>query len=94
MAKYRKKPVAIEAWRVRELLALAQGDWASLPIAVRDAYDGGGLVFCPECIHVRTLEGAMIADIDDWLINGVAGEFYPVKPAIFEQTYEPVEVTT
>ena len=93
MPKYRKKPVAIEAWRVRDLLAAAQSNWSSLPIAVRDAYDGGGLIFCSECVHVRTLEGTMIANIDDWLINGVAGEFYPVKPAIFEATYEP-EVTT
>lgn len=93
MAKYLKKPVAIEAWRVRDLLAAAQSNWASLPIAVRDAYDGGGLIFCPECIHARTLEGTMIADIDDWLLNGVAGELYPCKPEIFAVTYAP-EVTT
>lgn len=26
----------------------------------------------------------------DWIIKGVAGEFYPVKDYIFQATYEPV----
>jgi len=32
----------------------------------------------------------MSADIGDFIIQGVQGEFYPCKPDIFEQTYEPV----
>ena len=27
----------------------------------------------------------------DWIVKGVAGEFYPVKPSIFEATYEPAD---
>jgi hypothetical protein len=27
----------------------------------------------------------------DWVIKGVAGEFYPCKPAIFDATYETLE---
>ncbi len=42
-------------------------------------------------IHISTLEGDMIASPGDWIIRGVAGEFYPCKPDIFEQTYEQVE---
>lgn len=30
-----------------------------------------------------------IASPGDWIIRGVKGEFYPVKPEIFEATYEP-----
>ena len=26
----------------------------------------------------------------DWIIEGVAGEHYPCKDAIFQSTYEPV----
>ena len=26
----------------------------------------------------------------DWIIKGVKGEFYPCKPDVFEQTYEPI----
>lgn len=40
---------------------------------------------------INTLEGKMTADVDDWIIKGVKGEFYPCKPDIFEMTYEKVE---
>jgi len=33
----------------------------------------------------------MKAQPGDYIIKGVKGEFYPCKPDIFEQTYEPVE---
>ncbi len=32
-----------------------------------------------------------IASVMDWIICGVAGEYYPCKPDIFERTYEPVD---
>ena len=31
----------------------------------------------------------MRADIGWWVVKGVKGEFYPVRPDIFEATYEP-----
>lgn len=37
---------------------------------------------------VKTLEGEMNATINDYIIKGVNGEFYPVKPDIFHKTYE------
>ena len=40
---------------------------------------------------VHTLEGKMRAEIGDWIIRGVKGEFYPCKPDIFEATYEAVD---
>lgn len=42
-------------------------------------------------IVIATLEGEMTAKIGDWIIKGVAGEFYPCKPEIFEATYEPAD---
>lgn len=42
-------------------------------------------------ITIRTLEGDMTARKGDWIICGVAGEFYPCKPDIFEATYDPVD---
>lgn len=44
----------------------------------------GGLV-------IKTLEGNHLANIGDYIIKGVAGEFYPCKPDIFEKTYEVAE---
>lgn len=40
---------------------------------------------------IQTLEGAMYAELGDWVIRGIQGEFYPCKPKIFEATYEPEE---
>jgi hypothetical protein len=28
-------------------------------------------------------------DLGDYVIRGVAGEFYPCKPSVFAETYEP-----
>jgi hypothetical protein len=42
---------------------------------------------------VKTLEGEHIASKGDWIIKGVAGEFYPCKPDIFAATYDAVPYT-
>lgn len=39
-------------------------------------------------LAIATLEGDHRAEIGDWIIRGVKGEFYPCKPDIFAQTYE------
>jgi hypothetical protein len=44
-------------------------------------------------LRIQTLEGMMVAAFGDWIIKGVAGEFYPCKPDIFDKTYEAVEPT-
>jgi len=45
----------------------------------------------PVGILIQTLEGAMLANIGDYVIKGVHGEFYPCKPEIFSATYEKAE---
>ena len=45
----------------------------------------------PVALIIPTLEGSMVASLGDYVIRGVQGEFYPCKPDIFAQTYEPVE---
>ncbi|MEK4628073.1 hypothetical protein MKZ17_07690 [Solibacillus sp. FSL R7-0682] len=42
-------------------------------------------------LYIETLEGTMKADIGDWIVTGIEGERYPVKPDIFFKTYEAVE---
>jgi hypothetical protein len=42
-------------------------------------------------IIINTLEGEMTANVDDYIVKGVNGEFYPVKPDIFNKTYEVIE---
>ena len=42
-------------------------------------------------MKISTLEGEMTASINDYIIKGIKGEFYPCKPDIFEQTYEQAD---
>jgi len=79
--KFRKKPVVIEA-------ILYEGHnlhdvWEFL------GYRGEPVASTME-LPISTLEGTMLASSGDWIIRGVAGEFYPCKPDIFDATYEPV----
>lgn len=57
-----------------------------------------GKTVCQHChltLHdhgwIDTLEGGHIVCPGDWIITGVKGEHYPIKPDIFEATYEKVE---
>lgn len=86
--EYRKKPVVIEAKVVThshgpELAEWCGGIWRSL---VGRGDKGEDLSH----IAINTLEGTMRADLGDYIIQGVKGEFYPCKPGIFEATYDPV----
>jgi hypothetical protein len=49
---------------------------------------------CGQTIHVHgwidTKEGGHIVCPGDWIITGVQGERYPVKPDIFTATYDPL----
>ena len=38
-------------------------------------------------IEIPTLEGIMRASLNDYIIKGVNGEFYPCRSDIFEKTY-------
>jgi hypothetical protein len=84
-AKFRKKPVVIEA---QTFDGTREGAEAILPWMA-----GSGASYRPGVsrIFILTLEGTMEASPGDWIIRGVKGEFYPCKPDIFEQTYEPAE---
>ena len=44
-----------------------------------------------EMIIPTLKEGDHTATIGDWIIKGVAGEFYPCKPEIFAATYEGLQ---
>lgn len=82
--KYRKKPVEIEAiqWTGDNATEIAEfSKTGNRYIEVDEAN---------KFVRIETLEGVMTASLNDFIIKGVAGEFYPCKPDIFEATYEPV----
>ena len=87
MPQFRKKPVVIEAIQFtghNYAAVCAFAGQGILPWEFRPKDEAGTVV-------IHTLEGEMEAQPGDWIIRGVKGEFYPCKPDIFAQTYEPVE---
>ena len=90
MPKFRKKPVEIEAWQVDDLRKWEVFEALDPSIkAIGDCSSPGPEFMC-KCLSIKTLEGTMIAEQGDWIIQGVKGEFYPCKPDIFKATYDPV----
>ena len=84
MAKFRKKPVVIEAviydgTNGNEIKKFTQGG------CYTDVNDPNHPLFM-----IRTLEGEHVASVGDYIIKGVKGEFYPCKPDIFAATYGAV----
>jgi len=82
--KYRKKPVVIEAKQLTKESFFDILEWMG-----KDKYSFW-TTGTPSYISINTLEGVMRASLNDFIIKGVQGEFYPCKPDIFEQTYEAV----
>ena len=82
--KYRKRPVVIEAIQWSGSNWHLMLDWVKWQYGADVFNDHGKLI-------IPTLEGDMTADEGDWVIRGIAGEFYPCKPDIFEATYEAVK---
>lgn len=76
--KYRKKPVVVEASQFR--------NGKTLPDGICNCSRGN--------MHVHTIhdDQAVEISLNDWIVTEPDGiHFYPVKPDIFDQTYEPVE---
>jgi hypothetical protein len=87
MAKFRKKPVIIEAeqWFPGKHIEGVKPQ-TEYNIPCFDEFDE------PERHYwgIHTLEGVMEVKPGDWVITGVQGEKYPCKPEIFKLTYEAV----
>lgn len=88
MPKYRKKPIVIEAVR------WTGDNWNAVIYFCGKAVRGDQETLVQDGtrmpVFIKTLEGEMRAELGDWIIKGVNGEFYPCKPDIFEKTYEYV----
>jgi len=80
--KYRKKPVVVDAVQY-----IGGADNIIHIIKTLNIPDTRFDVV-QDKLRIHTLEGQHIANIGDWIIKGVKGEFYPIKPDIFEMTYE------
>ena len=85
MDKYRNKPVIIEA---EQLLV---HNINKLEIWCGGSIKGMRLLPSERCIDIQTPEGECRAEIGDFIIKGIKGEFYSCKPDFFKKTYEKIE---
>ena len=88
MKKYRKRPVVIEA-------AVFHNDASSYHLLhwINEGQHKNNKEFAQwhnDKLIIPTLEGDHTANVGDYIIKGVVGEFYPCKPDVFEKTYEAV----
>ncbi|WP_328439334.1 hypothetical protein OHA71_23640 [Streptomyces sp. NBC_00444] len=87
--RYRKRPIEVDARpftaaTMYEVLTWIRENGGK----ATEGADRSGPV-----LIIQTLEGNMRADLGDWIIRGVQGEFYPCKPDIFAATYAPADGT-
>lgn len=94
MAKYRKKPVVIEAveFRLNQGIEDGTSNPTDLPAGVKpvgfEVNDPHNKLVYP---YIDTMEGRHYINPGDYIITGVKGERYPCNPDIFEATYDKVD---
>lgn len=83
MAKFRKKPVIVDAvqWKRNDF---PMGDYWQ-------GTDSTGVEWTVMEKRIRTLEGFMRVSDGNWVVTGIMGEKYPVQNDIFLATYDRVE---
>jgi len=80
---YRKKPVTVKAVQltsdnIEEVFSLLPT--TAFDLSTAQNFDDG--------LVINTLEGKMLAKLDDYIIQGIKGEFYPCDAEIFKLTYD------
>ena len=82
--KYRKKPGVIDAivWTGKNRKEIKEF------MNRKGSFHWGRNYMGEELLIIHTLEGNHSAGIGDFIVRGVAGEFYPVKSEIFNETYK------
>lgn len=83
--KYRKRPVVVDAMQFTEETKNQVFNWINCNRFADFDKEG------KPTLTIQTLEGDMVANVGDFIIKGIKGEFYPCKPDIFESTYEEIK---
>ena len=89
--QFRKKPIINEAvqWtgdNLREII-----DFTGLhPSVGKWTWEEYEEVVKNEGLKIFTLEGPLFASVGDYIMRGVNGELYPIKPGILAKTYDRV----
>lgn len=89
MAKFRKKPVVIEAIRF-----LGGFSFDEMLVEWGKPFADVATLSHTNLLRINTLEShdaPLLATPGDFIIRGIKGEFYPCRADIFEATYEAVQ---
>ena len=97
--KFRKRPVIIEAMQLVGTNAETHAVYQWIEANTQGSFDplseeipASGVSIDPATgfFLIATLEGVMQAKPGDWIIRDIKGEFYPIKPNVFADSYEEV----
>lgn len=98
MAKFRKKPIIIEAFQLTKETRESGNYWPTWAFEAwnKDRQTPNSIYPTKNTasngtLSIMTLEGEHLVSFDDYIIRGIQGELYPCKPDIFEASYELVE---
>lgn len=83
VVRFRSKPVEIDAVQF-------DGTYEQAVEIVRWSENAISAANGDATLAIETLEGTMVAQPGDWIVKGLKGEFYPVKPDIMDMKYEPI----
>ena len=97
--KFRKKPIIIEAFQMTKERRWDNSEWPQWlnkawnepEMSKGSLWYGDGESYPKDNLFIETLEGTYTVSWNDWIIQGVKGELYPIKDEIFRQTYEEVK---
>lgn len=79
MPQFVRKPLEVEARLVTADTMREVAEWCGGHVTLHEAAQ----------VEIFGQDGLrMVARLGDYVIQGVAGEFYPCKPEAFEATYE------
>lgn len=95
MLRFRRLPFEVEAF---QLSPDGSDDCDAWPAWAREAmakrwHDVGALfpAIGGPGFHVRIAAGVVRAAPGDWIVRGIDGEIYPVRPEIFAESYVSAE---
>lgn len=91
---FRKKPIDIQAFQMTRDRRDNRGDWPAWLVEAsnKNRTEPGALFIAPTVydepyFKINTLEGEHTVTWNDWIVQGVKGEVYPIKPDIFAESY-------
>jgi len=91
MAKFRKRPIVIEA----EQFFFDKLPWPEgveqQTVMTSNSLGGPQAEVLAKSCQIPTFEGVMHVSDGDWILKGINGEYYPCKPDIFQKTHEALK---